>query len=224
MAEEEAEAGKLRRQLRTARMEAFSDGIFTMACTLLVIDLAVPSGSTHLLHAVAGQWPSYLGYLVSFATIGAIWLAHSVITEYLDHASLWLMRLNLILMLSVTYLPFPTRLLAEYIREGDSERVATTLYGLSLLMTTALLYLFWRYAVHAGLVRPDADEADVQILTRRLTPGLIAYVALIVLGLVVPVAAVVGYLAIALYYLVPLGRARRRRHDRRATSDVPGAR
>jgi uncharacterized membrane protein len=192
-------------------MEAFSDGIFTIASTLLVIELAVPPGSTHLWHAVLQQWPSYLGYLVSFVTIGALWLAHSVITEYLDHANLWLMRLNLILMLTVAFLPFPTKLLAEYIREGSTERVATTLYGFSLLMTSALLYLFWRYAVHRGLVRPDANEADVQVLTKRLKPGLVAYVALIVLGLFVPVAAVVGYLAVALYYLVPLGTARRQR-------------
>ncbi|BAU83002.1 hypothetical protein SLA_2065 [Streptomyces laurentii] len=199
-------------------MEAFSDGIFTIAGTLLVIEIAVPPGSKNLWHAVVEQWPSYLGYLVSFATIGAIWLAHSVITEYLDHASLWLMRLNLILMLAVAFLPFPTKLLAEYVREGDSERVATTLYGLSLLMTSALLYLFWRYAIRAGLVRDDADESDVQVLTRRLTPGLIGYGVLIVLGLFVPIAAVVGYLAIALYYLVPLGRARRQRRIRQARS------
>ncbi|MGW7447494.1 TMEM175 family protein [Kitasatospora sp. NPDC054795] len=217
MTEGGTEQDRTRRQLRTARMEAFSDGIFTIAGTLLVIEIAVPPGSTHLWHAVVEQWPSYLGYLVSFATIGAIWLAHSVITEYLDHASLWLMRLNLILMLAVAFLPFPTKLLAEYVRQGDSERVATSFYGLSLLMTTALLSLFWRYAVHAGLVRDDADESDVQILTRRLTPGLIGYVTLIVLGLVVPVAAVIGYLAISLYYLVPLGTAIRQRRIRHAT-------
>ncbi|MFJ4314966.1 TMEM175 family protein [Streptomyces lavendulae] len=196
-------------------MEAFSDGVFTIASTLLVIELAVPPGSTHLWHAVVEQWPSYLGYLVSFVTIGALWLAHTGITEYLHHANLWLMRLNLILMLAVAFLPFPTKLLGEYIREGSTERVATTLYGLSLLMTSALLYLFWRYAVHRGLVRADADEADVQILTKRLKPGLVAYVVLIVLGLFVPVAAVIGYLAIALYYLVPLGTARRQFRNRR---------
>ncbi|MFJ4668374.1 TMEM175 family protein [Kitasatospora purpeofusca] len=101
MTEGGTERDRTRRQLRTARMEAFSDGIFTIAGTLLVIEIAVPTGSTDLWHAVVEQWPSYLGYLVSFATIGAIWLAHSVITEYLDHASLWLMRLNLVLMLAV---------------------------------------------------------------------------------------------------------------------------
>ncbi|MFE3325454.1 TMEM175 family protein [Streptomyces sp. NPDC059176] len=223
MAEEGMDEEQPRRRLRTARLEAFSDGIFTIAGTLLVLEIAVPPGATRLLHAIFEQWPSYLGYLASFATIGAIWLAHSVITEYLERADLWLMRLNLLLMLAVAFLPFPTRLLAEYIREGNSERVATTFYGLSLLATSALLSLFWRYAVHRGLVRRDADEGDVQVLTERLTPGLIGYVVMIVLGLFVPVAAVVGYLAVAVYYLVPLGigRAGRRRHDRRSRKAPP---
>ncbi|WP_395295036.1 TMEM175 family protein [Kitasatospora hibisci] len=218
MTEEPVERDQPRRQLQTARLEAYSDGIFTIAGTLLVLEIAVPPGSTRLLHAIFEQWPSYLGYLVSFATIGAVWLAHSVITEYLEHADLWLMRLNLVLMLAVAFLPFPTKLLAEYIREGDAERVATTFYGLSLLVTSALLSLFWRYAVHRGLVRRDADEGEVQVVTERLTPGLVGYVAMIVLGLFAPVAAVVGYLAIAVYYLVPIGvgSVRRRRHDRRS--------
>ncbi|MET9735069.1 TMEM175 family protein [Streptomyces sp. NPDC006458] len=76
MAEEGTEQDRTRRQLPTARLEASSDGIFTIAGTLLVIEIAVPPGSTHLWHAIVEQWPSYLGHLVSFVTIGAIWLAH----------------------------------------------------------------------------------------------------------------------------------------------------
>jgi uncharacterized membrane protein len=68
-------------------MEAFSDGVFAIAVTLLVLEIAVPAGSGEdLLGALGDQWPSYLGYPVSFATIGAVWFAHTVITEYLDHA------------------------------------------------------------------------------------------------------------------------------------------
>lgn len=85
------------------------------------------------------------------------------------------MRLDLILMLTVALLPFPTKLLAEYVREGESERGAAALYGINLLLTSALLYLFWRYAVRRGLVRDDAHASDVQVLTRRLRPGLAAY-------------------------------------------------
>jgi uncharacterized membrane protein len=66
----------------------FSDGVFSIAITLLVLEIGVPSGSENdLLRALIAEWPSYMAYLVSFATIGAVWFSHTVITEYLDHAN-----------------------------------------------------------------------------------------------------------------------------------------
>jgi uncharacterized membrane protein len=89
---------------RTTRMEAFSDGVFAIAITLLVLEIAVPAGSEDdLLGAVLGQWPSYLAYLVSFSTIGAVWLEHTVITEFLDRATSVLIRLNLLLLMVVSF-------------------------------------------------------------------------------------------------------------------------
>jgi uncharacterized membrane protein len=88
-------------------MEAFSDGVFAIAITLLVLEIGIPSGSEDdLLAAVLAQWPSYLAYLVSFSTIGAVWLEHTVITEFLDHATAVFIRLNLLLLLVVSLLPF----------------------------------------------------------------------------------------------------------------------
>jgi uncharacterized membrane protein len=76
-------------------MEAFSDGVFAIAITLLVLKISVPAGSEEdLLGAVLDQWPSYLAYVVSFASVGAVWLAHTVVTEYLHHADAWLLRLT----------------------------------------------------------------------------------------------------------------------------------
>jgi TMEM175 potassium channel family protein len=215
--------GPLRRGLATGRLEALSDGIYAIAITLLVLDIAVPANAGHDLPGALGrQWPSYLAYVVSFSTIGASWLGHNVITEYLDHANAVFIRLNLLLLLLVAFLPFPTRLFADYIGDNDPERVAATIYGLSLLLSSTLLWVLWRYALHAGLVRPDAADEEVQLLTERLTPGLAGYLVLIVVGLFVPVVAVAGYLAIALFYIIPLRhwqrffslrrwRARRRR-------------
>jgi uncharacterized membrane protein len=89
------------------------------------------------------------------------------------------------------------------------ERVAVTFYGLTLLIAGALLSLLWRYALHARLVRPNAGDEEITLLTRRLTPGLGAYVVLIGVGLFSPIAAVIGYLAIAFFFLIP-ARIRRR--------------
>ena len=150
----------------------FSDGVFAIAITLLVLEIAVPSGSEDdLLGAVLDQWPSYLTYLVSFSTIGAVWLEHTVITEFLDHANPVLIRLNLLLLLVVSFLPFPTKVMGEYAGEDDAGRVAVTVYGLNLFLASLLVSLLWRYAVREQLIRPDLADVDVRLLTRRLTQG-----------------------------------------------------
>jgi uncharacterized membrane protein len=192
---------------RTARLEAFSDGVFAIAITLLVLDLAIPAtphSTKHLLGAIGDEWPGYLGYIVSFATVGALWLGHNAITEYLDRADTALLRLNLLLLLFVSFLPFPTRLLSDYVTKGEAERVASTFYGLVLLAAAGLLSVLWRYARHARLVRPDAKDEEITLLTQRLTPGLAGYGLVIVIGLFFPVAAVVGYLIIAVFFLIPV--------------------
>jgi uncharacterized membrane protein len=194
------------RRLRTGRLEAFSDGVFAVAITLLVLEITVPAGSEDdLLDAVLDQGHSYLAYVVSFSTIGALWLAHSAITEYLHRANALLVRLNLLLLMVVAFLPFPTRLLAEYLGGDDPARVAATIYGCTLLLAVVLLATLWRYAVAAGLVRPDAADEEIETLTSRLAPGVGGYVALIVVGLFLPLVAIVGYLMIAVLLIIPFG-------------------
>ena len=207
MKSEEAPQEPRRRGFQTGRLEAFSAGVFAIAVTLLVLDITVSAhAGQHLLRSVADLWPSYLAYVVSFATIGAAWLGHNAITEYLERTDAAFVRLNLMLLLVVSFLPFPTRLLADYIGQDSPERVAVTFYGISLLLATTLLMVLWRYAVRAHLVRPDAADEEIQLLTERLTPGLAGYLVLIISGLFLPILAVIGYLAIALYYIIPSRR------------------
>jgi uncharacterized membrane protein len=191
-------------------MEAFSDGVFAIAITLLILEIAVPAGSEEDLWGALGDlWPSYLAYLVSFATVGAVWIAHTVITEYLDHADSVLLRLNLLLLVLISFLPFPTKLLAEFVHEREPVRVAATVYGVNLLLAMVMVSVIWRYAVRAGLVQPDLADDDVKTLTKRLTPTLGVYVVMILVGLFLPVVAVFGYLAIALFILIPFSAVRR---------------
>jgi uncharacterized membrane protein len=218
-----------RRKLRTARLEAFSDGVFAIAVTLLVLDIAAPArarSGADLLHSVARLWPSYLAYVVSFSTIGAAWLGHNAITEYLERIDAAFVRLNLVVLLLVSFLPLPTRLLADNIGQAGPERVAATIYGANLVLAVAMLLVLWRYAVRAGLVRPDAADEEIQLLTKRLIPGLTAYLVLIAAGIFVPVVAVGGYLAIALYFIIPFRHrfivSFRRRRDRPRHQDGQG--
>ena len=122
----------------------------------------------------------------------------------------------------------PTRLFADYIGRNAPERVAVTIYGIFLLLPSVLLWALWRYAVRHRLVRADMADEEVRLLTQRLTPGLGGYVVLIAAGLFVPVIAVIGYLVIALFYIIPFRRfgfmhvLRRRRPARRGAADQHG--
>jgi uncharacterized membrane protein len=197
--------------LRTSRMEAFSDGIFAIASTLLVLDLAVPSVKAgDVGHQLFEQWPTYLAYLVSFLSIGQAWLNHSVITEYLDRADSILLRLNLVLLFFVSLLPFPTHMLAEYLNSENAERVAVTVYGLNLFLISAFTSLTWHYAVAEHLVRESGTEEDRRALTAKLDPSLASYAVAIGLGLWRPQAAVILYLVIALFVIIPFRTVIRR--------------
>jgi uncharacterized membrane protein len=202
------------RVLRLTRMEAFSDGVFAIAITLLVLELSVPEGSEgQLLSAVLSLWPSYLAYIVSFATIGATWLGHNSITHYMHGANTAFLRLNLALLLVVSFLPFPTKLLAEFLESRQDEKVAATIYGVTLLAVTSLLSVMWSQAVRHQLVHPATDDEEITLLSRRLRPSLALYVVLIVVGWFVPLVAVIGYLVVAFFLIFPLHLRRRERSE-----------
>ena len=191
--------------LQTGRMEAFSDGVFAIAITLLVLEIKVPvDRGSDLVHALAEQWPSYLAYLISFCTIGAVWMAHSAITDFLDRVDPLLLRINLLLLLLVGLLPIPTALAAEYLKSTDGERVAVTIYGVALLAIRLVVLLLWKYSSSEGLIRSDMEDRLLHDVTVKLTPSLGLYVVAIAVGLVVPNVAVVLYLAIALYIIIPI--------------------
>jgi uncharacterized membrane protein len=204
-------------RMRTSRLEAFSDGVFAIAITLLVLEISVPlNDANNVLSDFLHEWPSYLAYVVSFATIGYTWLAHNAITEYMDHSDLLFARLNLLLLMVVSFLPFPTRLLAGYVRSDQAERVAATVYGVNLTLLALLVWALWSYARRHGLVRTDVDDEELALVEGRLRPSLALYALFLLLGLVKPLVAVFGYLAIAFFMLVPV-RAGRRRRTARAT-------
>ena len=115
---------------------AYSDGVFSIAATLLVLDIAVyPPGA---LPQILQAWPAYLAYLVSFLTIGAAWMAHTALTHRLTRSDPILLQINLLVLLVVVFLPFPTKLVTDALHNTDAERAAVTIYGLTLLAIRAL--------------------------------------------------------------------------------------
>jgi uncharacterized membrane protein len=200
-------------------MEGFSDGVYGFAATLLVLDLALrPPGTPlqQLLH----DWPGYLAYLVSFLTIGVSWLLHTAMTGHLAGTDQLFLRLNLLLLLVVVFLPFPTGLIADALRREDlnAGRVYVTLYGLTLLTISLLGYALDAYARHEHLYSPAQEGGELRRDRRIFLPVVIGYVIVILIGLALPVAAVALYFGLVVYLVVPFREATRvlrRRHSTR---------
>ncbi len=185
-------------------MEAFSDGVFAIAITLLVLDLAVPSIEEGAVgHGLIEGWPMYMAYLVSFASIGAAWVAHATITDHVERADAVFLRLNLLLLFFVSVLPFPTKMIGEFAHHADAERWAVTIYGINLLAISAMTSVVWRHSVAEHLISDEAPQERVQAVSAKLTPSLGFYLVAIAIGLAMPQAAIFLYLVIALYLLIP---------------------
>jgi uncharacterized membrane protein len=201
------------RSFSKSRLEAFSDGVFAIAITLLILDVAVTPGGSPL-EEVLAAWPSYVGYVVSFMTIGVAWVGHTALTDELDRVDPVFLRLNLLLLLVVVFLPFPTTLVTEALGDRDAERVAATVYGVTLLAIRLLGMALDKYAQREGLYKTFTEDVELDRSRRKAAAGVILYVVAIVTGLVLPGIAVAVYFAIALYLVIPfreLAVVRRRR-------------
>ncbi len=183
----------------TSRVEAFSDGVFAIAITLLVLEISVPeSAFDDLWKGIGDQWPSYLGYATSFLTVGGVWLLHHAIFRRLASANAGVMRLNILLLMLVSFLPFPTKLVAEAIHKTTAERAAVIFYGLVLLAISVTTGALWRYvAAHRDLLEPDVTDEDVKAMTLLTTPSIGFYVVVVLLAFLAPQVAAFGYLLIA---------------------------
>ena len=184
----------------TGRTDAFSDGVFAIAITLLVLELSVPEESLdELLQGILDQWPSYLAYGTSFWMISGVWLVHHAIFRRLRYADPTLMLLNLVLLMAVSFLPFPTKLMAEAIESVSAERVAVIFYGATLLLITLIVTSLGRYAAgHGALLAEGVSASDLQARIARLRPSLAFYGPLLVAAIFVPQLAAFGLLAVSL--------------------------
>jgi len=187
----------------TARLEAFSDGVFAIACTLLVLELGVERPLRHSLgHELLHLWPSYLAYATSFLTIGIMWVNHHACFERIGRADRTLLFLNVLFLMLVSFVPFPTRLVAEFLQEGTNERAAAVAYGCTLTLTAIMFNSFWRYASSGRrLIAEYVPQERVDEITRSFAPGVFLYGSGTGLAFVSPVASIVVYLAVALFYV-----------------------
>jgi uncharacterized membrane protein len=186
----------------TTRLETFSDGVFAIAATLLVLEFTVHDVSgARLGHELLHLWPSYFAYVTSFLTIGIIWINHHYCVATLARCDRVLMFLNLMLLLTVGFLPFPTKLVAQYLQQ-PGEQAAVLAYGATFIVMSIVYNTWWRYASHnRRLIRDDVPDSTVRAISRAFDPGVPMYTVVFLIAFVSPLASVILTFAIAAFYL-----------------------
>lgn len=188
--------------MRTGRVEAFSDGVFAVAITLLVLDLHVPAASGSLIAGLADEWPAFAAFAISFLVIGIVWVNHHTLFHLLSRVDRVLLFVNLFLLMTIVLIPFVTALFADYVlTAGRQASVAAALYNASmLLMGAGFMACVIRVSRHHELLRERlAPMTTSQLL--RYSVGAIVYSTCIPLSFVSPVVVLIIDAAVAVYYI-----------------------
>lgn len=157
---------KPRPEKETGRLEAFSDGVFAIAITLLVLELKVPDvtaagvSPAALAKALWQHWPSYVGLVTSFFTILIMWVHHHAILRNVRRTDAWLHFGNGCLLLGVTFVPYPTSILAAYL-QTPAAKMAAAFYSGTFVFIALCFYLFIRAAFRKALLTADASDAFI---------------------------------------------------------------
>jgi uncharacterized membrane protein len=204
----------------TARLEAFSDGVFAIAITLLVLEIAVPAARQgDLLHHLLDLWPKYAAYAISFVTIGVMWANHHGLMRYAARIDAGLIYRNLFLLGVVSFIPFPTAVLGDYLKRtpeqadagitagGHNAQVAIGLYGLVMVLLAVAFTLLWqRLYSRPALLRSPTLIPAVATELRRSGLGLLAYVIATAISVVVPALALAIYAVLVVVFAIAAGR------------------
>ena len=185
----------------TTRFETFSDGVFAIAATLLVLEFSITPGH-NLGSELLQLWPSYLAYVTSFVTIGIIWMNHHHTVSLIARTDRTMLFVNNLLLLTVAFLPFPTGLVGTSLRSGEGEQAATLAYAGTLVVMAALHLVWWGYARrNRRLIADETPDSALRAVDRAYYPGLPMYGAVFVVAFFSPLAAILITLAIAAFYL-----------------------
>ena len=187
----------------TSRLETFADGVLAIAATLLILNVDIQVRGTHPLGSeLTHAWPSYIAYVVSFITIGIIWVNHHVLMTQIDHADRTFLFLNVLFLLAVAFIPFPTRLVAEHFRKVGA-REAALVYGGTLTSVAIAFNLMWFYAaIGRRLLRADMDAKTVSGISRTYIFGPWVYLAMTLVAFINPTASVFLYGLYALFWVL----------------------
>jgi uncharacterized membrane protein len=206
------EEDKRMEEKETGRLEAFSDGVFAVAITLLVLNIKIPGidvpasqlpNDTQLWSTLLDEWPMLAAYTTSFATIGVMWINHHRLYTHIKRTNTMLMLLNLLLLLIIVFVPVPTALVAEYLVHPD-QHAAALLYSGTMIILAICFNLLWRYAsYHNRLLAKNADERVVNAITKQYWFGPVVYLLAFILALFSTPASLTLNFLLALFFAIP---------------------
>jgi TMEM175 potassium channel family protein len=188
----------------TVRLVAFSDAVFAITVTLLVLEIRPPTSDSNLLHGLLALWPSYLAYVVTFLFIGQVWANHHVMFDHIRAADRIVLLLNTLLLMVVAFLPFATSVLAGALRSGQGERTAVVFYGIVFDVTALTFNAVWQYACRHRLLSEALDSAGATAISRRFQLALAWLATGALLGALLPVLGVAVIAAFNAFYWLPI--------------------
>jgi uncharacterized membrane protein len=194
--------------MNKARLETFTDGVFAIAITLLVLTIAAPSDYRRLGAELANRWPAMAAYAVSFVVIGIMWLNHHAIFSQFARVDRGLFYLNLFLLMTVVFIPYPTGVFGEALQRGEGARVAAVAYSLTMAVNAYAWGGLWLYAsTGRRLLDDNFPEGQRRLATVLFLAGPVLYTVAIAIALINAYACLAFHGALALYYaLDPLTR------------------
>lgn len=197
----------------TGRLEAFSDGVFAIAITLLILTIPLPDLSKSALPTGVGKlWPSFLAYVLSFVTILIMWINHHALFKLISRSDHAFMMINGLLLMMITFVNYPTALVAETLKEGipsgfsllrgnADQRAAALIYSGTFVVTAILYNVLWYYARHEGrLLAKDHDRALVDLITRQYRFGPLFYLVAFLFAFVSAPASIAVNMLLAVYF------------------------
>ena len=189
----------------TGRLETFADGVFAIAITLLVLTLRVPDPQEDLVQALAAQGWEFFAYVVSFLTIGIMWVQHHRLFTIIRRSNPTFAMINVIFLMFIAFVPFPTTVFAQRLASGVDALQATLLYGGTMVCLAALFGAIWTYASSNGghLLGEMSAEAR-QAQARGYRYGVPIYVLITVLAFISPALSLIGFGAYAAYWALPI--------------------
>ena len=184
------------------RLEAFSDGVFAVAITLLVLELHVPTGD-HLWQQLKEEWHSFASFFVSFWVIGIIWVNHHGVIDHVKRADRGVLYCNLLVLMTVVFIPFSTALIADHLKSGADEQTAALVYSSAFLGLAIAFGVLWTYITrHRETLGVELTDEQVRRTTLIFLIGNPFYVVAVIVSFISPAAVLVIIALLALYYLV----------------------